>query len=271
MLLVLKIGLTLLSLVVLYFLVVTRGTLIVNRLLHNDDKASHIYWIYSNRFLIWLTDRSFIVSAILFFNYDRLVETVLQKLNPSMEGKLVLQASCAFGNVSQRIMKKCINEGARQVVIFDLIANEIKHTKRKLKNGNVDHNCSYLREDALAMSHRDGSFDYVVIFFLFHELPYDKKIAALKESMRVLKPGGKLIFAEFHKPKPWILKISGRCFFKVFEPYAVEMWERFDAEKILSEDSTDRWQVSKKTFFGGNYQIFTAEKTKPDLIQQIHT
>ena len=269
MLLILKIGLILISLVVLYFLVVTRGTLIVNKLLLNDDKASHIYWVYSNRFLIWLTDRSFIVSAILFFNYHRLVETVLQGLNPSMEGKLVLQASCAFGNISQRIMKKCIREGARQVVISDLIANEIKHTKRKLKHANVDHTCSYLLEDALTLAHRDESFDYVVIFFLFHELPYEKKVTSLKESMRVLKPGGKLIFAEFHKPSPWILKISGRCFFKVFEPYAVEMWEAFDAEKILGEDSRHRWQVSKNTFFEGNYQVFTAEKTKKDPIQSV--
>lgn len=264
MLLVFKVGLTVLSLVFLYFLVATRGTLVANSLFSNDNKTSHIYWIYSNRFLIWLTDRTFIVSAILFFNYDRLVATVLKGLNPSMEGKLVLQASCAFGNVSQKIMEKCIHEKGGQVVIFDLIANEIKHAKRKLKNANDDHICSYLLEDALAMSHRDCSFNYVVIFFLFHELPYDKKIAALKESMRVLKPGGKLIFAEFHKPGPWILKISGRLFFKLFEPYALEMWGKFDAEKILGEDSSNRWQVSKETFFGGNYQVFTAEKSKTD-------
>ncbi|MDH3974604.1 MAG: class I SAM-dependent methyltransferase [Deltaproteobacteria bacterium] len=261
MLLVFKIGVILISLVVLYFFLVTRGSLIIKKLLFNDDKAFHIYWVYSNSFLIWLTDRSFIVSTILFFNYHRLAETVLQRLNPSMEGKLVLQASCAFGNISKKIMEKCIQEGATQVIISDLIANEIKHTKRKLKYGNVHHNCSYLLEDALAMAHKDESFDYVIIFFLFHELPYEKKVTSLNEAMRVLKPGGKLIFAEYHKPTSLILKISGRCFFKVFEPFAVEMWETFDALQVLHEDPGHRWQVSKNTFFSGNYQVFTAEKS----------
>ncbi|MDT8318036.1 MAG: hypothetical protein RQ824_08615, partial [bacterium] len=43
---------------------------------------------------------------------------------------------------------------------------------------------------------------------------------------------------------------------------AVEMWGKFDVEKILGADSMNRWRISKKTFFGGNYQVFTAGKTK---------
>lgn len=260
MFLFLEILLALSLIVVTYFLLVTRVSLIINSLFQKKSGMSHIYWVYSNRFLIWLTDRPIIISAILFFNYKRLVNTVVGRMNPSLEGKRVLQASCAFGNFSQKIAEKCISEGARKVVIFDLIANEIKHTRWKLEKNHIAQNCSYLLEDAINIAHKDESFDYVVIFFLFHELPFEKKVASLKEAARVLKPGGRLIFAEFHKPAAWILRVSGRCFFKVFEPYANEMWDDFNVHQILNEETLHHWKTTKNRFFGGNYQVFTAEK-----------
>lgn len=259
----LKTVLALAGCIVLYFLVVTRISLIINALTMKKKSASHVYWVYSNRLLIWLTDQPLIVSAILFFNYHRLVDTVIKRMNPSLTGKQVLQASCAFGNISEKIARKCVEEGARKVVIFDIMPNEITHTQRKLAGKKIDQYCRYLLEDATSIAHKDESFDYVVPFFLFHELPYEKKVAALKESMRVLKPGGKLIFGEFHRPGPLLLRFSGRCFFTIFEPYAREMWGKFDARALLDEDSSHQWECSKETFFFGNYQVFTAEKGRP--------
>ena len=260
MILILKSGFLLILIVSIYFLIATRLSLTIHSLLNKKSASSHIYWIYRNRFLIWLTDRPLIISAILFFNYNRLVDRVVQEMNPSLEGKQVLQASCAFGSVSEKITEKCLAEGAKKVVIFDLLANEIKHTRNKLKDRKTDQYCRYLLEDAAHIAHKDESFDYVIIFFLFHELPYEKKTASLKEAARVLKPGGKILFAEFHKPEQWLLRFSGQCFFKIFEPFAKEMWETFDAAKLLDEESSHKWKHTKKTFFYGNYQVFTAEK-----------
>lgn len=262
MILILKTVLALIFIVVFYFLLVTRVSLIFNSLSKKEDSASHIYWIYSNRFLIWLTDRHIIISAILFFNYKRLTDAVLQQMNPSMKGKRVLQASCAFGDISQKIAEKCHREGAGKFVIFDLIPNEIRHAQKKSDKDLIGQKCFYLLEDAVNIAHKNESFDYVIIFFLFHELPLEKKVASLKESVRVLKPGGKLIFAEFHRPGPWILRLSGRCFFKIFEPFAKEMWGRFDPVKLLDEETHHQWEYTKKNFFYGNYQVFTAKKTK---------
>lgn len=260
MLIIFKVSSIFILLVVIYFLIVTRVSLIINSLLNKEGYASHVYWVYSNSILIWLTDRPIIVSAILFFNYRSLVDAVSRRLNPSLDGKRVLQLSCAFGNITERIAEKCIDEGAKKVVICDLVLNEIKHTKKKLRKKLLKDDSCYLLEDAVSLAHRNESFDYVVLFFLIHELPYDKKVAALKESARVLKPGGKIIIADFHKPEPWVLRISGYCFFKVFEPFAHEVWDKFDAVKILAYETPDRWEHKKKTFFRGNYHVFSAEK-----------
>jgi len=241
-----------------YFFIVTRGSLFFQRFSKKRDK--HIYWIYKNKWLIWLTDRQIIISTILLGNYNCIVNSVVKQLNPSLKGKRVLQASCAFGNLSSKIVRKCQIEGAK-VVIFDLITNEVTHTQKKIKKLNGDGICSFNLADAVHMPFKDCSFDYVVPFFLFHELPTDKKVMALMEASRVLKPGGKIIFGEFHKPYWWIIRISGFCFFKVFEPWAGEMWEGFDPSTILEkETSGNEWRFRKKTFFGGNYQVFEAKK-----------
>lgn len=246
--------------VALYFFLVTRGSLIIESLLGRKGGTADIYWVYRNRFLIWLTDRPIIISAILLFNYRRLVDGVVSGLNPSLEGKSVLQASCAFGDISQKIAEKCLREGAKRLVVSDLVANEIRRAQKKLPEAARGKNIFFVRENALSLAHGDGSFDYVVIFFLFHELPLKMKSVVLKEAARVLKPGGKIVFGEFHRPGPWVLRASGKAFFKVFEPYAAEMWDGFSPESALSGERPGGWKFSRKTFFAGNYQVFSAEK-----------
>ncbi|MFQ5466193.1 MAG: class I SAM-dependent methyltransferase [Thermodesulfobacteriota bacterium] len=243
-----------------YFFLVTRGSLVIKSLLGDRGRESHIYWIYSNRFLIWLTDRQPVISAILLFNYRRLADKVARDLNPSLEGKSVLQVSCAFGNISQKIARKCRAEGAKRLVITDLLANELNHTKVKCERAVDGGRRFFVREDAVNLAHGDGSFDYVVLFFLFHELPLPMKALALKEAARVVKPGGRILFGEFHRPVPWLLRVSGRLFFKVFEPYAIEMWDGFDPVRVLNDETPDRWDFAKTTYFGGNYQVFSARK-----------
>ncbi|MFQ5329077.1 MAG: methyltransferase domain-containing protein, partial [Thermodesulfobacteriota bacterium] len=152
---------------------------------------------------------------------------------------------------------------AERVVICDIIPNEIRHTRTKLARCSLDNKCFLTIEDGNRIAHRDGSFDYVVIFFLFHELPLKLKGRVLMEAARVLKPGGKIIFGGFHKPGPLLLRASGSLFFKVFEPYAREMWDAFDPAGTLTEETSDRWEFSQQTYFMGNYQVFSATKTAP--------
>jgi len=42
----------------------------------------------------------------------------------------------------------------------------------------------------------DGSIDCVTVTLLFHECPYDAKVAIAQEAQRMLRPGGTLVFAD---------------------------------------------------------------------------
>ncbi|OGD24354.1 hypothetical protein A2Z10_01785 [Candidatus Azambacteria bacterium RBG_16_47_10] len=244
-----------------YFFTVTRLSLVIQEALHKQDPSNHIYWIYKNKFLIWITDRQPILSALLLWNYHRLVNDVVNRLILIGEEKNVLQLSCAFGNISEKLAEKCVEHDA-QFVVADIIPNELSHTQKKLTDRGLMKNTSFMLCDATSLPYPDESFDRVVSFFLFHELPLEKKREALKESMRVVKPGGKIIGAEFHRPDSWLLRVSGILFFAVFERYAREMWHTFNLEAEILAHARDpkEWTFSKKPIFKENYFSFEAQK-----------
>ncbi len=243
----------------LFFLVLTRLSLIFQS--HNtnsDPDTAHIYWIYKSPFFIRLTDRMFVVSSILLFQYSKLVSCVVKRLNPSLKGKRILQISCAFGNVSEKIAESCAKQDAAEFVLTDIMQSELDNAERKLKKfGDL---CSYSRQDATNLEFEDQSFDYVVAFFLPHELPLDKKIKHIAEAKRVLKPGGKVVFGEFHKPRLKILELLGRIYFKIFEPYATEMWDSFNLAEVIEENTNDTYSIEKETFFFDNFQVLAAKR-----------
>jgi len=243
----------------LFFLIVTRLSLIFqSNNANSDPDTAHIYWIYKSPFFIRVADRMFVVSTILLGQYNKLVGCVVNRLNPSLEGKRILQISCAFGNVSEKIAESCAKQGAEEFVLTDIMQSEVDNAERKLKKfGKL---CTFLKQDATNLEFEDQSFDYVVVFFLPHELPFDKKVKLIEESNRVLKPGGKVVFGEFHKPRSRILEVLGRLYFKVFEPYATEMWDDFDLKEVLEERADSPYSIEKDTFLFDNFQVLAAKR-----------
>ncbi|MBK7474401.1 MAG: class I SAM-dependent methyltransferase [Betaproteobacteria bacterium] len=242
----------------LFFFVVTRGALLMRGLSAGagGDK-SHVYPIYSNMRLIKLVDFQPIISAILLFQYKRLVSHIVAGLGRSdLEGKKVLITSCAFGNVIPRVVDAAVRGGAERVLIADIIPNELAHARSKLGSfaGKVD----YIEDNATEMKHAEGAAAANVIFFLLHELPHDLKGQALREAGRMLAPGGKLYLAEFHRPELWVLRALSWTYFKVFEPLGLALWDTHDPLDCLLD--MGGWECERTTCFFGNFQIITATK-----------
>src|SRR3990172_11824195 len=174
-----------------FFFVVTRGALLVRGLSSgSDSEKSHVYPIYSNMRLIKLVDFQPVISAILLFQYHRLVSKIVSELKQlDLRNKKLLITSCAFGNDIPRVVKTAVQAGVERVLIADIIHNELIHAKSKL--GNFSEKVDFIEDNATSMKQHDGVAAANVIFFLLHELPHQLKGQALSEAGRMLAPGGK--------------------------------------------------------------------------------
>jgi ubiquinone/menaquinone biosynthesis C-methylase UbiE len=61
-------------------------------------------------------------------------------------------------------------------------------------------NCTYVVGEGQDLPFPDGSFDLVVSSLAVHHMPADARPEALRQMFRVLRPGGRLLIAEFRPP-----------------------------------------------------------------------
>ena len=241
----------------LFFFLATRGKLIWSGLTGAQGADAHVYPLYSNMLLIKLVDFQPIISAILMFQYKRLVSKIVAELGQlDLEGRKVLITSCAFGNVIPRVVEAAVRGGAERVLIVDIIRNELVRAESKV--GEFSGKVEFLEQDATAMKQDGGTVAANVIFFLLHELPHHQKGQALNEAGRMLAPGGKLLLAEYHRPEPWVLRALSWTYFKVFEPLGLAIWDTHDPLAWLQ--AAGGWKCERTTCFHGNFQIITATK-----------
>jgi ubiquinone/menaquinone biosynthesis C-methylase UbiE len=72
-------------------------------------------------------------------------------------------------------------------------------------------NTQYVRGSAYELPFPDGSFDASLLLLALHEHPEDERLLMIREAIRVLRPGGALILADYAKPThlrlhiPWQL------------------------------------------------------------------
>jgi ubiquinone/menaquinone biosynthesis C-methylase UbiE len=112
---------------------------------------------------------------------------------------------------------------------------------------------SVLQQDASNLHFADASHDSVIVFFLLHEMPVEVRRKTIAEALRVTKPGGKVVFVDYHKPRA----ISPFRYIMVpilttLEPFAMDLWNS-PITDWLPEDCRDL-QMDKQTYFGGLYQ-----------------
>lgn len=206
------------------------------------------WWAYLHPKSFYFFERKWVVNLILWGNMKRLTEVVLGEITTKPNCK-VLQVACVYGDFSKRVADHLGETGSR-LEIVDVAPIQLKNVEQKLDG---KQNIGVYHMDSTSMHFPAASFDQTLVFFLLHEQPEEARRKTVEEAIRVTRPGGKVIFVDYHGPKrnnP--MRYVMKPILSWLEPFAMDLWREelpaFMPESIRPE------QIDSEFYFGGLYQ-----------------
>jgi len=206
------------------------------------------WWAYLHPKSLWLFEREWIVNLILWGNMKKLTDAVLDEMELSPQSS-VLQVACVYGNFSNRLASQ-LGQTQSRLSIVDVAPIQVRNVEKKLNGHN---NVTVHHQDSTWLLFPDNSQDETIVFFLLHEQPEDARRKTIAEAIRVTRPGGRVVFVDYHDPRrsnP--MRYVMKPILAMLEPFALDLWHTelpaFMPAEIRKE------QVSSNFYFGGLYQ-----------------
>lgn len=216
----------------------------------------HTYWwTYIHPWAIKVFDHQFVVNSLLLSQYNRLRRETLKAAADKTAGETLL-ISCAYGDLIPKLTETITkNNGSLDIV--DVLPIQLRNARAKLP---PDAPVRLLNMNAADLDLPSDQYDLAVIFFLLHETPKDVRAQVLEEAFRVLKPGGRLVLAEFAMPKWWNpFRYLWAVFLSIFEPYALDMWRTEIADMLPA--SARGYALKQTRYFGHLFQRTVVTKS----------
>ncbi len=192
--------------------------------------ARYYWWTYLWRWGIWFFDHQPVINLILFGQYDRLLERTLAQLTTNHGGK-ILQLSCVYGNFTPKLLASTDNE----VHLCDVATRQLQLAQRKTQH--LEHRPHLARMNAECLGYCNESFDQVVVYFLFHEMPTLSRRNVYAEISRVVRPGGSVLITEYaaNPKRHWLYRaVPSRFLLGRLEPFLPQFWQEDMTEKLTN-------------------------------------
>jgi ubiquinone/menaquinone biosynthesis C-methylase UbiE len=210
------------------------------------------WWAYVHPVAVRVFERQWLVNCILLGNFTRLRDAALRALGRRLPGRTI-QLGCVYGNLTPRLASRIEEKGELDVV--DVLPIQLENLQAKLPPAAP---VNLRLGNSAALELPSASYDRALLFFLLHEQPETVRRATLHEAYRVLKPGGRLVIVDYHRPTALHpLRLLLRPLLRRLEPYALDLWQG-DLLQWLPDAA--RLGYRKRTFFGGLYQCVAVEK-----------
>jgi len=206
------------------------------------------WWAYVHPRAVKLFEREWLINMILWGNFSRLRDAALDALGDRLEGR-TLQIACVYGDLTRRLAARVANGG--RLDVLDVLPIQLDNLARKLpQRAPVE----LVHGDSAALPLESASYDRALLFFLLHEQPDEVRRRTIAEALRVVKPGGRLVIVDYHRPSafhPLYWPMVG--ILRTLEPFALDLWRHEIREWF--PDMQDISSSRKKTSFGGLYQL----------------
>ena len=214
--------------------------------------AETYWWAYVHPNAVRLFERQWLVNLILWGNFSRLRDAALDALGERLDGR-TLQIACVYGDLTNRLRARLTTGGSLDVV--DVLRVQLDNLARKLRG---DPRVGLIQGDSSALEIATETYDRALLFFLLHEQPEEVRRRTISEALRVLKPGGRLVIVDYHRPSmanplygPMV------AILKILEPFAMDLWRSPIADWLPAGAVAE---MRKEAAFGGLYQRVTITK-----------
>lgn len=220
--------------------------------------VKHYWWAYLWRPAVWFFDHQPIINTIVFGQYRKLTDATVRLLRPRDAGSTLLIAS-AYGNMVTQLAKEM---DGNPLTVIDVAPIQLEHVRGKLEKLGLQDRVKLELMNAESLDYARNAFDTAFMFLLLHELPHAPRRRALSEALRVIRPGGSLVLAEYgadadtHPFHRWPLL---RWIFGKAEPFLPSLWnEDLDALVGASAQAHGKRVVceEKVWIFGGFYRVW---------------
>jgi demethylmenaquinone methyltransferase/2-methoxy-6-polyprenyl-1,4-benzoquinol methylase len=108
----------------------------------------------------------------------------------------VLDVAAGTGDLTILISKRVGPQGS--VILSDVNEQMLQAARARLARADIPDNVQFLQADAEDLQFEDNTFDAATIGYGIRN--FTNKMRALREILRVLRPGGQLTIIEFSKP-----------------------------------------------------------------------
>jgi ubiquinone/menaquinone biosynthesis C-methylase UbiE len=218
-----------------------------------DYLVRHYDWAYLWPISVWFFDHQPIINAILFGQYRAITRETLRLLDAPRAGR-TLQIAGVYGELTAKLARHIAD-----LHLVDVAPVQLRAAQRKLAA--IGKTARIERMNAESLRYPDATFDTALMFLLLHELPRVARLRSLREAIRVVRPGGRLVIAEygevrkrhfFHRfaPMRWILTWA--------EPFLGGFWSE-DLNEVLQDCARAAGRTihldEHVDIFGGFYRV----------------
>lgn len=211
------------------------------------------WWAYLHPNAVNVFERQWLINLILWGNFALLRDAALDELGKRIHGR-VLQVACVYGDFSVRLVER-LSAGA-SLDIVDVLFIQLENVIRKIPQPAP---VRIMQSDSARLKFDNANYDQAILFFLLHEMPVSVREKTLAEAIRVLKPGGKLVIVDYHKPSPYHpLRYLFQPVLRILEPFAMDLWNK-PVKSWLPKDFIPAAMI-QETYFGGLYQKIVITK-----------
>ena len=100
---------------------------------------------------------------------------------------------------------------------------------------------------------QDGLVNVGDAVFLLHEQPEDARRKTIEQALRVTRPGGRVVFVDYHGPKKTNpMRYVMKPILTWLEPFAMDLWR--EELPAFMPAAVDAGQIASDFYFGGLYQ-----------------